>query len=338
MKKNILGKTGLEVTCLGFGGIPIQRLTEQEAIDVIKELKNQGINFIDTAIGYTVSEGYIGKALKEVGRDSFYIATKAMGYTYDTMKAFIEQSLRQLDVEYIDLYQIHNVSKQEQFDNVISENGAFKALLEAKEKGLIKHIGVTSHNITMVEKFLDYDIIETIQFPFNVVEQQAVEVFKKAKERNVGVLSMKPLAGGAINDGALAIKYILSKEYIDVAIPGMNTIEQVKENVSVIDDIKLTEEDNKKIEKIKEELSGNFCRRCEYCLPCPNQVNIPQNFLLEGYYTRYNLKEWALERYEGLGNGKASECIECGICEEKCPYNLPISSMLKNVCDKLEKL
>ena len=93
---------------------------------------------------------------------------------------------------------------------------------------------------------------------------------------------------------------------------------------------------NKKIEKIRQELSGNFCRRCEYCMPCPNNVNIPQNFLLEGYYTRYNLKEWALERYESLGNAKASECIECGTCETKCPYNLPIINMLKNACEKLE--
>jgi len=233
MKKNILGKTGLEVTCLGFGGIPIQRLTEQEAIDVIKELKNQGINFIDTAIGYTVSEGYIGKALKEVGRENFYIATKAMGYTYDTMKAFIEQSLKQLDVDYIDLYQIHNVSKQEQFDNVISENGAFRALQEAKEKGLIKHIGVTSHNISMLEKFLEFDIIETIQFPFNIVEQQAIEVFKKAKGKNVGVLAMKPLAGGAIQDGEIALKYIFNSGLVTVAIPGMDSVEQVKRNASV---------------------------------------------------------------------------------------------------------
>ncbi len=331
MKKNVLGKTGLQVTCLGFGGIPIQRLTEQEAIDVVKELKNQGINFIDTAIGYTVSEGYIGKALKEVGRENFYIATKAMGYTYDTMKAFIEQSLKQLDVDYIDLYQIHNVSKQEQFDNVISENGAFKALLEAKEKGLIKHIGVTSHNISMVEKFLEYDIIETIQFPFNVVEQQAVEVFKKAKEKNVGVLAMKPLAGGAIEDGELALKYIFNSGLVTVAIPGMDSVEQVKKNASVANNLtSLSEEDNIKVEEIRKVLGNDFCRRCGYCLPCPQKIDIPTMFLFEGYITRYNLKDWAKGRYAASAV-KADACVKCGICETRCPYNLPIRSKLEDV-------
>ena len=336
MKKNILGKTGLEVTCLGFGGIPIQRLTEQEAIDVIKELKNQGINFIDTAIGYTVSEGYIGKALKEVGRESFYIATKAMGYTYDTMKAYIEQSLRQLDVDYIDLYQIHNVSKQEQFDSVVSENGAFKALLEAKEKGLIKHIGVTSHNISMVEKFLEYDIIETIQFPFNVVEQQAVEVFKKAKEKNVGVLAMKPLAGGAIQDGEIALKYIFNSGLVTVAIPGMDSVEQVIKNSSVANNLSpLIEEDNKKIEDIRKVLGNDFCRRCGYCLPCPQKIDIPSMFLFEGYITRYNLKDWAKGRYDTLAI-KADSCVKCGLCETKCPYNLSIRKKLEDVIKAFE--
>lgn len=336
MKKNILGKTGLEVTCLGFGGIPIQRLTEQEAIDVIKELKNQGINFIDTAIGYTVSEGYIGKALKEVGRENFYIATKAMGYTYDTMKAFIEQSLKQLDVDYIDLYQIHNVSKQEQFDNVISENGAFRALQEAKEKGLIKHIGVTSHNISMLEKFLEFDIIETIQFPFNIVEQQAIEVFKKAKEKNVGVLAMKPLAGGAIQDGEIALKYIFNSGLVTVAIPGMDSVEQVKRNASVANNsTALTEEDNNKIESIRKVLGNDFCRRCGYCLPCPQKIDIPSMFLFEGYVTRYNLKDWAKGRYDTLAV-KPDSCVKCGLCETKCPYNLPIRKKLEDVIKAFE--
>ena len=336
MKKNILGKTGLEVTCLGFGGIPIQRLTEQEAIDVVKELKNQGINFIDTAIGYTVSEGYIGKALKEVGRDSFYIATKAMGYTYDTMKAYIEQSLRQLDVDYIDLYQIHNVSKQEQFDNVISENGAFKALLEAKEKGLIKHIGITSHNIAMIEKFLEYDIVETIQFPFNIVEQQAVEVFKKAKEKNIGILSMKPLAGGAIQDTEIALKYILNSGLVTVAIPGMDSVEQVKINAKVANNLTpLTENDNFKIGEIRRILGNDFCRRCGYCLPCPQKIDIPSMFLFEGYVTRYNLKDWAKSRYDTLAV-KAEACVKCGLCETRCPYNLSIRNKLEDVVKAFE--
>ena len=148
---------------------------------------------------------------------------------------------------------------------------------------------------------------------------------------------MKPLAGGAIDDGLLAIKYLLSKEYVDVAIPGMDSVEQVRQNVSALEFKGLNEEDKKKIEEVRKSLSGNFCRRCGYCLPCPNDINIPQNFLLEGYYTRYNLKEWALERYDAMGDTKASNCIECGICETKCPYDLPIIDMLQNVSKVLGK-
>lgn len=331
MLKSMLGKTGLAVTKVGFGGIPIQRLTQQQATEVIKELKIEGVNFIDTAMGYTVSQTYIGNALKEVGRENFYIATKAMGYTYESMKDYINQSLKELDVDYIDLYQIHNCSKQEQYDSVVSENGAIKALKEAKEKGLIKHIGVTSHDVTMIEKFLDIDEIETIQFPFNIVEQQAVDVFKKAKDKNVGIIAMKPLAGGAITDGKLALKYILSTGLVDIAIPGMDSVKQVKENTLVANEIeKLTDDDLDNIKKIRDELGNDFCRRCGYCLPCPQGINIPGMFLFEGYATRYNLKDWAMSRYKSL-DIKADACVKCGLCETKCPYHLPIRKKLENV-------
>lgn len=329
-----LGSTEIKIKRVGFGGIPIQRITQDDTNKVIDELINQGINFIDTARGYTVSEEYIGNSI-EGRREKFYIATKSMSRSYEDMKRDIDISLKNLKTNYIDLYQIHNL-KIEEYSKIFDDNKAYRALLEAKEEGKIRYIGITSHSLGTIEKAVEDNKFDTIQFPYNIVEDQADEVFRKAHEKGIGTITMKPLAGGAIDDGPLAIKYILSKDYIDVAIPGMNTVEQVKENVSVINKIELTEEDNLKIEKIRKELSGNFCRRCEYCLPCPKNVNIPQNFLLEGYYTRYNLKEWALERYESLGDSKASECVECGLCEEKCPYNLPIRNMLKNVCDKLE--
>ena len=294
-----LGNTNMKIKRVGFGGIPIQRITQEETNKVIDELVNQGINFIDTARGYTVSEEYIGNALAG-RRDKFYIATKSMSRNYEDMKKDIEISLKNLKTDYIDLYQIHNL-KIEEYDTIFDDNKAYKALLEAQKEGKIKYIGITSHSLETIKKAVEDEKFATIQFPYNIVEDQADEVFKEANKKGIGTITMKPLAGGAIDDGALAIKYILSKEYIDVAIPGMNTIEQVKENVSII-----------------------------------NNVNIPQNFLLEGYYTRYNLKEWALERYNALGESQASKCIECGICEERCPYNLPIREMLKNVCNKLE--
>ena len=330
-----LGSTKMKIKRVGFGGIPIQRITQEDTNKVIDELINQGINFIDTARGYTISEEYIGNSL-EGRRDKFYIATKSMSRNYEDMKRDIDTSLKNLKTDYIDLYQIHNL-KIGEYSTIFNDDKAYRALLEAREEGKIKYIGITSHNLETIEKSIEDNKFDTIQFPYNIVEDQADEIFKKAYEKGIGTIIMKPLAGGAIDDATLAIKYILSKEYIDIAIPGMNTVDQVRENVFVLNDIELTKEDNLKIKKIRKELGANFCRRCEYCLPCPENVNIPQNFLLEGYYTRYNLKQWALERYESLGDSKASKCVGCGLCEEKCPYNLPIRNMLKNVCIKLEK-
>lgn len=330
------GKTGMKIKRVGFGGIPIQRITQEETNKVIDELEKSGVNFIDTARGYTISEEYLGNALKG-RREKFYIATKSMSRDYESMKKDIEISLKNLQTDYIDLYQMHNVKPQE-YDTIFDDDRAYRALLEAKEAGKIKHIGITSHGLETVEKAVKSGKFETIQFPYNIIENQADEVFKKAHEKGVGTIVMKPLAGGAINDGTLAIKYILSKEYIDVAIPGMDTPEQVKENTAVLENFELTEEDNAKISKIKSELGTNFCRRCEYCLPCPEGVNIPQNFLLEGYYTRYGLQDWAIDRYKALGeNQRASNCIQCGTCESRCPYELPIIDMLKNVVNTFEK-
>ena len=330
------GKTGMKIKRVGFGGIPIQRISQEDTNKVIDELEKCGVNFIDTARGYTVSEEYLGNALKG-RREKFYIATKSMSRDYESMKRDIEISLKNLQTDYIDLYQMHNV-KPAEYDTLFGEDKAYRALLEAKEQGKIKHIGITSHGLETVEKVVESDKFETIQFPYNIVENQADEVFKRAYEKGVGTIVMKPLAGGAIDDGTLAMKYLLSREYIDVAIPGMDSPQQVIENTDVLQNYELTEEDNKKIAKIKSELGTNFCRRCEYCLPCPKGINIPQNFLLEGYYNRYNLKDWAVDRYRGLAeNERASNCIECGACQKKCPYELPIIDMLKKVVDTLEK-
>ena len=318
----LLGKTNMKVNRVGFGGIPIQRITQEETNKVINELIDKNVNFIDTARAYTISEEYIGNAI-EGKREKFFIATKSMARDYESMKQDIEISLKNLKTDYIDLYQIHNLKPE-----------AYKALLEAKEEGKIKYIGITSHSLETIEKSIEDEKFSTIQFPYNIIEDQADEVFKKANKKDIGIIVMKPLAGGAIDDAKLAIKYILSKDYIDVVIPGMESIEQVRENVSVLQDTNITKDDELKIQEIRNIMGKRFCRRCEYCLPCPLKINIPQNFLLEGYYARYNLKDWAKERYKSL-EVKASACVECGLCETKCPYELPIREMLKEVSSKL---
>lgn len=328
-----LGKTHMKIKRVGFGGIPIQRITQEDTNKVIDALENKGVNFIDTARGYTISEEYIGNAL-EGRREKFFIATKSMSRDYEGMKNDIDISLEKLKTEYIDLYQIHNL-KPEEYENIFDQDKAYRALLEAKEEGKIKEIGITSHSLETIEMAVEDNKFATIQFPYNIVENQADEVFKKANKNGIGIIVMKPLAGGAIDNATLAIKYILSKEYIDVVIPGMESEQQVNENITTLENIELTENDLIKIQEIKNTLGKRFCRRCEYCLPCPIGINIPQLFLLEGYYTRYNLKEWAKDRYETM-NVKANKCIECGLCENKCPYELPIREMLKDVSDKLD--
>ena len=327
-----LGKTGLKISRMGFGGIPIQRIDAQGTKELIHKMADAGVNYIDTARGYTVSEEYLGHALEGV-RDKFVLATKSMARTKDAMAADIEKSLDNLRTEYIDLYQVHNPS-MEQLDEVIAEGGALEALQEAKKEGKIGHIGLTAHSVEVFERALELDWVETLMFPYNIVENQIEHLMEKCKEKNIGFICMKPLAGGAIEDPKLALRFICANPNVTVVIPGMYTQEEVEQNVAAADDESpLTEEELQKAEEIKSQLGNNFCRRCNYCAPCTQGINIPSVFLFEGYLKRYNLEAWARERY-GTLKVKASACIQCGECETRCPYHLPIREMLKKSAEE----
>ncbi|WDU82106.1 aldo/keto reductase [Caloramator sp. Dgby_cultured_2] len=328
MKYRVLGKTHLKVSEIGFGGIPIQKLTQEEAAKVIHKAEETGINFIDTARAYSCSEEYIGKALKG-RRKNWIIATKSMARSYEDMKRDIEISLKNLNTDYIDLYQLHNVKDIASYKEAFGENGALKALLEAKEKGIIRHIGVTSHSLDMLKHMIENPLVETIMYPYNVVERQAIETFKLAKERNIGIIAMKPMAGGVLSDGKLALKFILKDDFISTAIPGMASIQEVIENVSASKE-EITKDEIELCDNIYKEMDKEFCRRCGYCAPCPQGIDIPFSFILRGYYVNYDLKDWAKERYNNL-KAHASDCRECGICETRCPYDLQIRKMLKEV-------
>lgn len=338
MRKVMLGNTGMEVSVVGLGGIPIQRVSQEEATKIILECKNQGINFIDTAQGYTVSEEYIGNALKEAGRESFYIATKSMAYDYESMKQAIENSLKAMQLNYIDLFQVHNVSKQEQMDVVLSENGALRALVEAKRNGTIKHIGITGHIREILMQALDHDEFETVQFPYNPVESQGTELFTKALEKGLGTIAMKPMAGGAFTKQKLSLKYIVNSNLINNAIPGMDSVEQVIQNAAVGNSIEpLTKEETDEINEEVKSLGNDFCRRCGYCKPCPEGIDIPNIFIYEGYVTKYNLPEYGKLKYDSLPV-KATACVRCRKCERKCPYNLPIVNKLKHAAETFKNL
>ncbi len=335
MEKRKLGRTNFEVGVIGFGGIPIQRLKEEEAIEIIKLAAKEGINFIDSARAYGESERLIGKGI-EGNRNHWKIATKTMSRDYESMKKDVESSLFNFNVKTIDLYQFHLVKTKEQLNQILAPNGAYKALKEAQADGKITEIGITSHSVELLEQAIETDYFSTIQFPYNIVERQGENLFKKAAEKNIGVIIMKPLAGGALEDGSLALRFILENPHISVVIPGIDKVNQVFENANIGKQCTpLSQPDRKRIEEIIEELGTTFCRRCGYCLPCPQKIDIPTQFLMEGYYSRYELQDWAVERYLGLPR-KASHCIECGACETRCPYNLPIRQMLQNVVSQLE--
>lgn len=335
MEFKTLGKTGLKISRLGFGGIPIQKIDAEGTKKLIGELTSAGVNFIDTARAYTVSEEYLGYALEGV-RDKFILATKSMARTKDAMEKDIDTSLKNLRTSYIDLYQIHNPGPKD-FEKVMEKDGALEALLEAKSSGKIGHIGITLHSVDLFRKAVELPWVETIMFPYNIVETQGEELIAECQKRNVGFICMKPLAGGAIDDPKVAIRFIVSNPDVSVVIPGMADKTEIEQNVLAASDTSpLTPQEQEKITKIRSFLGTNFCRRCNYCAPCTVGINISSVFLFEGYYSRYNLKDWASARYATLDK-TATDCIECGVCEQRCPYNLPIRQMLKKVVDVMGK-
>lgn len=332
MKYTVLGKTGLKISSLGFGGIPIQRIDAESTRSLFDTLEEYGINYIDTARGYTVSEEYIGYAIKG-RREKFVLATKSMARTKSAMAADIELSLKNLGTDHIDLYQVHNASP-EQLKTVMAEGGALEALLEAKAAGKIDHIGLTSHSVDTFKLALDLDWVETFMFPYNLVESDIEPLIEKCSEKNIAFIAMKPLAGGAIDNASLALRYVTSNPSLTVVIPGMYSSDEVKMNCAAVEDTSpLTQEEKDEIIKIRSELGNNFCRRCGYCAPCTVGINIPNVFLFDGYLTRYGLDEWAKNRYASL-DVKASACVECGKCESRCPYNLPIRKMLREAAGR----
>jgi predicted aldo/keto reductase-like oxidoreductase len=322
-----LGKTGLRISRVGFGGIPIQRISQQECTALFDAVIDAGINYIDTARGYTVSEAYLGEALRG-RRDKFILATKSMARTRETMAADIETSLKNLQTDYIDLYQIHNPNDA-QLDTVLAPGGAMEALLEAKASGKIGHIGLTAHSLSVFERALSLDEIETVMFPYNIVERQGEALIARCKDKNVGFIAMKPMAGGAIEDATLAMRYIVANPYVTVVIPGMYCADEVWQNVNAAENTApLNEEERARCDAVLAQLGEHFCRRCNYCAPCTKGISSPSVFLFDGYLSRYGLETWARERYATL-SVKASACIGCGACETRCPYHLPIRQMMK---------
>jgi len=327
MKSVRLGKTGLMVSRVGFGGIPIQRLTEAEAVRVVQRCLDLGVNFLDTANGYSTSEERIGKAIAG-RREQVIIATKTGARDRATAQEHLELSLKRLNVETIDLWQFHNVSTFEDYEQVLGPDGAMEAAQRALEAGKVRHIGITNHSMDVALKAVPSGHFETVQFPFNFVTNEPAEkLLPLAQKYGVGFIAMKPLGGGLLDDATLAIKYLLQFENV-VPDPGVEKMEEIEEIAAIVaGSWELTPKEWQEIERIRSEVGTHFCRRCEYCQPCPQGVRISMIVNLRSMCKRLPagrlLEDWIAEAVKSAEN-----CVECGECEEKCPYHLPVREMI----------
>jgi predicted aldo/keto reductase-like oxidoreductase len=324
----ILGKTGLEVNRLGFGGIPIQRVEENDAVKTVRHAVECGVDFIDTARAYTTSEEIIGKAMVQTSKQ-VVIATKSHARTADGIRKDIEISLKNLRREHIDIYQCHYVKDEEDYKRIIGQGGALEGMYRAKDEGLIGHIGFSTHNLDLAYRILDDEVFETVMVCFSFLEPKAKKkVIPKAIKKNVAVITMKPFSGGAIDNARLSLKYVLSQSGI-VAIPGVETQDLFDENWVVFSgDYQLTAAERQAIDDIRNRYDKSFCRRCDYCQPCtediPIQIMLGIRYAVKRFGDGFLLTGWGKDAVN-----KARNCTECGECLTRCPYELPIPELIE---------
>jgi len=327
MKYRKLGNTGLTVSEVGFGCIPIIRLGTNQAVKTLRHAYERGITFFDTANAYRDSEDKIGRAFTGM-RDKVVIATKSGRRDGVGVLEHLDNSLRMLQTDYIDLYQLHQLSHEKEWEVVNAAGGALEVVSKAQEQGKIRHIGVTSHSLPMALRLVKTGLFSTVQFPFNFIEDGAKDELREtAANMNVGFIVMKPFAGGMIDNAAIVFKFL--RQFTDVIpIPGFDSPETVDEIVALYgQENVMTDADRELMDKYRAELGKEFCRRCEYCQPCPHGVKITPAMGYQVIARRMSpavAVEFARSAMESV-----EQCIECGVCVERCPYDLPIPEMLK---------
>jgi predicted aldo/keto reductase-like oxidoreductase len=313
---------------LGFGGIPIQQISEADAIRVVRHCVKRGINYFDTARNYTVSEVRIGRALVGM-RDNVIIATKSSRRDEHGVLEELNVSLTNLQTDWIDVYQLHNVSSRDDWEQVKAPTGALAALYKARDQGLIQHIGITSHDPKLLTEIVKEEIFETIMIPFNYLTSlPADELLPLCRALNIGTVIMKPFGGGAFINANTALKFLLGNKYVDVVIPGMMSIREVEENVTVASGYSiLSPAEWQLIEEDRMTLGDEFCRGCNYCQPCPQEIPISMLLRWEVFEKRMGWSSRFNTRFKE-GIVKAAYCLDCGECESRCPYHLPIRELL----------
>jgi predicted aldo/keto reductase-like oxidoreductase len=336
MEKVRLGKTDLIVTKLGWGGIPIQRVDEREAVSVIRDVIEMGVDLLDTARAYTNSEHRIGLALQKIDRPVI-LSTKSLIRSTKIYNE-VHESLKQIKVKKINIYHLHGVSNFEDYEKIMAPGGAYEGLIRARGEGLIDHIGITSHNLNVLERAVKEGHFVVIMACYSFLEPEAAQkVFHLAKERDIGVLAMKPFSGGVIEEAGPALRFVLSTANI-VPIPGSETLEKARENWKIfMEGYSLTEKDREQIETIKKEFDRQFCRRCDYCQPCTEKINIQFAVGLKSLIKRFGPDAQEIGWVKDLIE-KARNCSECGECLPRCPYHLPIPDMIKENLTWFESL
>jgi len=325
MQNTIFGKTGLTVSRTGFGCIPIQRISYDDSTALLRHAYDNGVTLYDTANGYTTSEDRIGIALHHV-RDKIVLCTKSGAQTPDQLMEHIENSLRMLRTDYIDVFQLHNPSFVPRPDG---KDGLYACALKAKEQGKIRYIGITAHSKDNAKEAVLSGLYDTLQYPISYLSSnEELALIAICKERNIGVLAMKSLCGGLITNAKAAFAFLRQYENV-IPIWGMQKMSELNEFLlyekepPVLDSVLLNA-----IEADKKELSGSFCRCCGYCLPCP--ANIPINNAARiTFLARRAVKEYWLSDEWQKNMRLIDNCTNCGHCKQNCPYVLDVPSLLK---------
>ena len=322
-----LGTTDLVVSEVGFGAIPIIRLERQEAVRVVRHAFERGITFFDTANAYRDSEEKLGEAFAGM-REQVVLATKTLRRDGAGVTEHLERSLRMLRTDHLDLFQFHQVAQETDWETLTAPGGGLEAATRAREAGRIRYLGVTSHSLPMALKLVRTGLFSTVQFPFNFIEDGAAEeLLPAARELGLGFIVMKPFGGGAIDNAAAAFKFLRQHEGI-VPIPGFETRAQIDEVLAFYDaPNRVTAEDLAVMERYRDELGKRFCRRCEYCQPCPQGVMITPAM---GYRIVVNrMSPKVATEFCKVPMESVARCNNCQVCVGRCPYDLPVPEILQ---------
>ncbi|HHX39635.1 MAG TPA: aldo/keto reductase [Armatimonadetes bacterium] len=327
MEKIRLGRTGLMVTRVGFGALPLQRVDRAEAARILCRAYDAGINFYDTARGYTDSEEKIGDALSGV-RDRIVIATKSAAKSREGVLQDLEKSLRNLKTDYVDLLQLHNPRAMPDPED---PGSSYAGLLEAREKGMVRFIGFTNHSRERALQAVESGLFDTLQFPFSAISSmEELALIGHCQQADVGVIAMKPLCGGLLTEARPAFAFLWQFENV-VPIWGIQRMEELEESLALASDPPVLDAALRaEIERDRQELAGDFCRGCGYCQPCPEEIPIPMAarmslLLRRSPYQPLLTEEWA-ERMMRI-----EKCRECGECMSRCPYGLEIPRLLQEM-------